>query len=74
MLQILRSNEQELVTSVLISSTIGPGAIWALKLNDEVLTWEMNTVLLNSEVYDTVITCSIASDYIFIGTYGEVIF
>lgn len=37
------------------------------------LTWEMNKVLLNSEIYDSVITSQISHDYIFIGTYGEVL-
>lgn len=37
------------------------------------LTWEMNKVLLNSEIYDSVITCLISRNYIFIGTYGEVV-
>jgi len=70
-LRLINENEKEMITSVLISSTLGPVVIWSLKLVDELLTWEMNTVLLDSDIYDTVICCSVSSEHIFIGTYGE---
>lgn len=34
--------------------------------------WEMSKLLLNSELYDSIITSQISCNYIFIGTYGEV--
>lgn len=72
-LRLLNPDEKAVSTSVLLSSTIGPAAIWTLHLVDgEVLVWKIATILLNSEIYDAIITGTISRDYIFIGTYGEV--
>lgn len=70
-LRLINENAKEMVTSVLISSTLGPAVIWSLKLEDELLVWEMNSPLLDSEIYDTVICCAVSEEHIFIGTYGE---
>uniref|UniRef100_A0A915D6R8 Uncharacterized protein n=1 Tax=Ditylenchus dipsaci TaxID=166011 RepID=A0A915D6R8_9BILA len=70
-LRLINENEKDMITSVLISSTLGPAVIWSLKLEDDSLIWEMNTALIDSEIYDTVICCTVSSEYIFIGTYGE---
>ncbi|KAI1706793.1 KICSTOR complex protein kaptin [Ditylenchus destructor] len=70
-LRLINENEEDLVTSVLVSSTLGPAVIWSLKLEDDILLWEMKTKLLESEISDAITCCAVNSKYIFIGTYGE---
>lgn len=59
--------------SILISSTIGPVTVWELRLQDDMLSWELASVLLESEHYDTVITAAVHRGLIFVGTYAELL-
>ncbi|KAI6188857.1 hypothetical protein M3Y98_00399500 [Aphelenchoides besseyi] len=57
----------------LISSTIGPAAVWTLKLDLEEmeLKWHMRSLLLDSENHDTIMCAAVACETIMIGTYDE---
>src|SRR4051812_6697621 len=42
------------------------------RLQEELLSWEMQCELAESEAYDTIICATVSSKHIFVGTYGEV--
>uniref|UniRef100_A0A7E4V2X3 WD_REPEATS_REGION domain-containing protein n=1 Tax=Panagrellus redivivus TaxID=6233 RepID=A0A7E4V2X3_PANRE len=71
-LKLIGTNEKDLETNVLVSSTLGPVMLWKLSLSvDEVLKWEAVTELVGSEACDCVMSGTANADFAFIGTYTE---
>lgn len=73
-LKLINTNEEQLETAVLVSSTIGPVVVWTLSLVDEYLQWNLKAELVGSEDFDSIISGNTNHEFIFIGTYAEVNF
>lgn len=84
-LKLIREQTETTPALVLLSSTVGPATVWALRFEVSLtdhkfhfkkqgkrLFWEFQTMLKDSEVYDCVITATVTKNFILIGTYGEV--
>ncbi|PIO72532.1 hypothetical protein TELCIR_05534, partial [Teladorsagia circumcincta] len=54
---------------LVVSSTLGPVAIWRCVLEDNVLSWNNEFVLSQSEQFDTITSACIISGNIAVGTY-----
>lgn len=75
-LLILQHAGREDKISVLVSSTLGPAAVWTLFLSPDKshFEWKKTTVLDDTRGHDAVV-CSAADDQLIaIGTYGGVSF
>ncbi len=59
---------------LLISSTLGPAAIWLLSYIDGKLEWHRETVLDQSHHWDCIVCGTIGRDIVCIGTYKQVCF
>ncbi|KAE9550042.1 hypothetical protein FO519_006743 [Halicephalobus sp. NKZ332] len=70
-LKLIDTNEDQLETAVLVSSTIGPVVVWNLGLVDEYLQWNLKAELVGSENFDSIISGNTNHEFIFIGTYAE---
>ncbi|CAD5225994.1 unnamed protein product [Bursaphelenchus xylophilus] len=70
-LQVVQPQSATSPAMVLVSSTIGPATIWALRIEKNKIFWELRTQFTESEVYDAVITATTTKQFILIGTYGE---
>ena len=71
-LKLIDRDDDLLETGVLIASSIGPGVLWSLRLEDELLQWKMRSELIVSESCDAIISGNTNHQFVLIGTYTEV--
>ncbi|KAK6754118.1 hypothetical protein RB195_013242 [Necator americanus] len=60
---------------LVVSSTLGPAAVWKCNFDGDSLSWNQDFLLKQSEQFDTITCCCVLRDLIAVGTYsGKILF